>query len=159
MDRRERILTRVWELLQTIPGIAVCVRNRGELPENMRPALVMLDADEEPDLQHNGSRGQLRAPVVIMALRPQIFAVLQDREPKNEGVGEDLSALRRQILPIILPMVTGDETLRQLVGSNGYMRYEGLSTDMATGRAMSGQMQIHLAFGYPFRLEELTEGV
>jgi hypothetical protein len=158
MDRRERILTRVWDLLKTIPGMATHVRNRGELPEELRPALVLLDADESVELTHTQARGQLRTPPMIVVMRPQIFITLKDREPKNEGIGEELNRVRRLVLPILLPTLTGDDTLKTLVGANGFIRYEGLLTDMATGRSMRGELQFLFAFGYVLRLDELQQG-
>jgi hypothetical protein len=158
MDRRERILNQVWTLLQTIEGMAACVRNRGELPEGMRPALVMLDGDESVDLQPPGGRSQLATPPLLVTLRPQIFITLLDQEPKNAGVGEELNRIRRLVLPIILPTLTGDATIKGLVGANGYVRYEGLLTDMASGRAMRGELQFQFAFGYVLRLDELAQG-
>lgn len=157
MDRRERILTRLWELLQTIPGMKSYVRNRGLLPDDLRPALVLLDAGETVSLSHTSSRGQLSTPPLITVMRPQIFIVLKDRGPKNEGVGEELNRLRRLVLPLVVPGIQGDETLRQLVGSNGSIQYEGADTDMATGNMMQGQLQFMFAFAYPLRMEELVK--
>lgn len=164
MDRRERILTRMEELLQgvcTQLGGWIYARNRGELPDEMRPALILLDADEAVGLpvQLNQARGQLRTPPMIMEMRPQLFAVLKDREPKNLLVGTDLLTARRLILPLLLPSLLTDDTLKSLVGSNGFIRYEGLLTDLATGRSMRGECQFNFVFGYVLRLDELTQGV
>lgn len=164
MDRRERILIRLFELLQELTAALdtgwFCVRNRGELPDDYRPAIVLLDGDEATGLpaQITQGRGQLRTPPIVMEMRPQIFAVLKDNEPKNDGVGSTLSSTRRLILPKLLPSVVGDSTLKQLVGANGYIRYEGFLTDMASGRSMRGEGQFIFAFGYVLRLDELEQG-
>ena len=163
MDRRERILNRLGVLLQEVvadmPGWFYA-RNRGELPDELRPSLVLLDGDEIISfLQPSSSRGQMRTAPMVMSMSPQIFAVLKDREPKNEGVAEDLASTRRLILPKLLPSVVNDVTLKQLVGSNGFMRYEGFLTDMASGRSMKGEGQFNFAFGYVLRLDELEQGV
>jgi hypothetical protein len=158
MDRREGILARLLELLQTIPGMATYARNRGELPDAMRPALILLDADETVEFQHIQSRGQLRQPPTIVAMRPQIFLALKDAEPKNDGIGTELNRVRSLVLPLLLPTVMTDDTLKGLVGANGFIRYEGMLTDMATGRSMRGELQFQFAFGYVLRLDELSEG-
>lgn len=142
-DRRELILTRLFECLQMITGVTTVVRNRGELPEDKRPAITMLDADEEAGPAAIQQGHMAMAPNLVV-MRPEIYAVLQQREPKNENVGQDLNALRRSILQATI----NDATLKSLVGSNGLIIYEGCSTDLASGRSMQGQLQIKLAFRY-----------
>jgi hypothetical protein len=160
MDRRERILNRVWELLQTMPGVESCVRNRGLLADEQRPALVLLDGDEgvDPRFVPRSGRGSLTVPPSVMLLRPEVFYLLKNREPQNVDVGQDLSAARRTLLPLLIPAVTQDSILASLVGSNGSIQYEGCLTDMATGRSMEGQLQFQFVFAYVLNLTELAQG-
>lgn len=151
MDRRELILDATFEALKLVPGILSAYRNRGELPEDKRPAITMLDADERAD-ERAFDKGRLASAPNIMVLRPEIYILLTNKEPKNEGVGQELSVLRREVLKVTL----WNNTLKNIVGSNGEIRFEGCSTDMASGRSMQGQMQVHLAFKYPLIPNELV---
>lgn len=149
-DKREEILTRLFELLQTVPGVTTVARNRGELPEDLRPAITLLDGDEEADLAAVAQGHMVQAPNIV-TMRPEIYAVLQQREPKNENVGQDLNTFRKEILRVII----GDNNLKTLVGTNGLIFYEGCLTDLASGRSMQGQIQVRLAFRYVMKPSEL----
>jgi hypothetical protein len=143
-DRRELILLRVLAILQGLSGIAVAVRNRGELPTDMRPAAVLLDADEVARPSLPQQRGRLTLPPQFVDMSPEIYVVMDQREPKNERIGEDMNALRVAIVKAVM----GDPDIHQLVGANGDIRYDGVATDMASGRSMEGQMRIRMTFTY-----------
>lgn len=154
-DRRELILLRLFAILQTIPSIRPDVktvaRNRGELPDNLRPGLVLLDADETVRVaapqQH---RGNVQAASSTVDMTPEVWIALEQREAQNAKVGEDLDALRM----IILQNVFSDPQLPGILGSNGDMRYAGATTDLAQGRSMSGEMHVRMTFTYPLLRRE-----
>lgn len=154
MDRRESILAQLFVVLQSVAGVKSCWRNRAELPEDKRPAITVLDADEEVGTQVNSSRGAvgLSQQPVMVTMRPEIFVLLEQREPKNENVGQDMNAFRIKILNA----VNADTQLATLCTSNGSIVYEGCLTDLATGRSMTGQMQLRFAFSYPFKPSEIA---
>jgi hypothetical protein len=150
-DRRELILLRLLDILKAMPGLAAVVRNRGELPTDMRPAAVLLDADEVGRPGAAQHRGHLIKAPQFVDMTPEIYVVMDQREPKNERIGEDMNAMRVAIIKAI----TGDTELQQLVSSNGDIRYAGVLTDMASGRSMEGQMRVRMTFTYLLRNSEL----
>lgn len=155
MDRREQILARLYTVLQTVEpltGLTLSFwRNRGELPEDKRPAITMLDADEQVGTQvlHGRGQGGLAAQPVLVTMRPEIFILLDAREPHNKDAGQDLNVLRIRVLKA----VNNDVELATLVTT---LVYEGCLSDLATGRSMTGQMQIQFAFTYPFKASEFA---
>ena len=46
MDRREDILARLLAIASGIDGVTRAYRNKDEIPETSRPAIVILDGDE-----------------------------------------------------------------------------------------------------------------
>lgn len=158
-DKREQILARIFEVLKTVTPVNPHLhfqnggqvtlsfwRNRGELETDKRPAIMLLDADETVGTQVPDGRGHggLAAQPVMCVMRPEIFILLDPREPQNELVGELMNAYRAKILNA----VHVDAQLKTLAVTTVY---EGCLTDTATGRAMTGQMQIQLAFSYPLK--------
>lgn len=150
-DRRELVLVRLLAILATVPPIQVVVRNRGELPAEKRPAIVLLDGDETARLNVAQSRGRLTAAPCFVDMTPEIFVVMDAREPPNALIGKDMNTLRIAIVRAIY----ADADLKTILSSNGEIRYGGTSTDMASGRSMEGQMHIRLVFTYPLLPSEL----
>lgn len=148
MDKREAILARLLAILDNIPDVItpaqLVVRNRGELPEDKRPAIVLLDGSEEVRISHSGRGGVLMTPAV-MTLSPQIFVLLKPRQDAaNTGVGEELSAFRVAVIKAIAQ----DQILAQLCGSNGQVILNRVETDMQTGSTLSGELRFDFAIDY-----------
>lgn len=157
-DRREEILTRLEAILYTIvmtPPLVHVVRNKAGLPDERRPAIILLDADEALTQRiEQPSRGLTRPPQ-LMAMTPQIF-YLAGNLPQNTTVGQHLNAARIAIMDAIMH----DDQLRDICGANGSIYYGGCETDLKTGSTIEGQMQINPVFIYPFIPRELrAEGV
>ena len=156
MDKRETILAHLLSMLQTIDGVAQLdgsksvFRNRGEVPAEKLPAIVLLDGREVMKVT-NSTRGGMRAPTVF-TLSPQIFVVLKPRDDiNNDGVGEELLTYRAKIIALL----RDDDALWALLGSNGEAIYEGHETDMQTGSTMQGQMQMNFTFSYVLNPSDL----
>ena len=145
-DRRELILVRLLEIAKGIEGIAGAFRNRDEISEKQRPAIVILDADEAADDADPGSR-PARSPRRV-AMTPEIYILLG---AKPEELGSVINALRARFVKAVL----GDVQLASIVGSNGEVRYEGCATALARGRSMEGEMGVSFSFTYVLRPEEL----
>lgn len=147
MDRREDILTRLQLILQGISGYQV-YRARGDLPNVKRPALLLLDADEEALPQPNNSR-PAHAPYVVI-MRPEIVIVLATPDANRTNVGAQLNAMRVELCRLIL----NDPELIGICTSSGYIRYEGCITDLGQGRDFEGKMTLVFAFAYIFKHSE-----
>jgi hypothetical protein len=161
LDRREQVLDRLFTLLSelnipllggpngstSIPPEHV-VRNRNELPADMVPGIILLDADELRDLRQTlPTRGlkETQVPSQVMRMTPEIYVVLDVRGIMNQNVGQDLNTARRAILAAILP----DQTLQDIVGPNGNITLDACVTDLARNRTMKGQLGISITFTYP----------
>jgi hypothetical protein len=145
-DRREMILARLLEIARGIEGIAAAFRNRDEISEKQRPAIVILDADEAADDADPASR-PTRSPRRV-AMTPEIYILLG---AKPEDLGSVINSLRARLVSAVLT----DAMLLSIVGSNGDIRYEGCATALARGRSMEGEMGVSLSFTYVLRPEEM----
>jgi len=150
-DRREQVLSALFTVLQSVSGVKVAVRNRGELPPAIRPAVVLLDGDETARDGVPQERGRLTAAPNLVDMSPEIYVVMDQREPKNEHIGEDMNAMRMAILKAI----TTAAPLIAILGSNGDIKYGGCATDMASGRSMEGQLSLRFTFTYVLKPSEL----
>lgn len=155
-DKREAILQRMYAILHTIDGPAVVngvpsiFRNRGEVPPEKLPALVLLDGREEIRISAH-LKGGIKAPM-ILTLQPQVFVVLRPTvETDNNGIGEQLSDYRMRLLRAF----RDDDDLFGLLGSNGEIQYLGHETDMQTGLSMLGQMQLSFSLAYVLQPNDL----
>lgn len=155
-DKRETILQRMLIILGTITGPATVdgvpsiFRNRGEVPIEKLPALVLLDGKEAIKVP-TSSRGGALAPM-ILTLEPQVFVVLKPRDDvNNDGIGEELSQWRMKLLKAF----TTDDELLALLGSNGEILYLGHETDMQTGSTMLGQIQMLFTLTYVLKPSDL----
>ena len=92
-DRRELILMRLLEIARGIEGVTSAFRNRDEISEKQRPAIVILDADEAADDADPVSRSS-RAPRRV-AMTPEIYILLG---AKPEHVGTEINALRAKFI-------------------------------------------------------------
>lgn len=160
-DRRQLILSRLMTLLSgltitltdgsTIPAGHI-VHNRDELPQELVPGIILLDADEVKDQRFPSIQGRGSRPGPgMMKMTPEIYVVLDVRKPTNINAGEDLNLARAAILNAILH----DPTLDTITGSGGSIVLDGCYTDLARNRQMKGQMGMSICFGYPFIPDEL----
>jgi hypothetical protein len=147
IDRREAILVRLLAIMGSIDDVETVARDRGLLDNDARPALVLLDGDEQertPRVGRNVTGRQAMIPV-MMTMRPQLFVVLKNKKPANEGQGPLLNTLRTAVITAI----ANDATLLTLVGSNGDIVYNGCETDMKSGSGLDGQARLDFSLTYP----------
>lgn len=152
-DKREMILQRMLEILASIAAIGdapTIHRNRGEVPPELLPALVLLDGREVIRVSTSG-KGGILAPTVF-TLHPQVFVVLRPTvDPTNTGIGELLSDYRVKLLKAF----KDDDSLIAMLGTNGEINYLGHETDMQTGSTMLGQMQMMFSLNYVLNPNDL----
>ena len=146
LDKREAILLRMLAILETITNGAEPIfvfRNRGEVPPDKYPALILLDGGESFK-NSTSTRGGILAPTVYN-LNPQVFVLLKaSYTVNNDNVGPALSSWRMKLLRAF----ASDDSLFAMLGSNGEMQYLGHETDMQTGSLMIGQMLMQFSLSY-----------
>ncbi len=137
----------------TVIAAGNIVHNRDQLPAEKVPGIILLDADEtkDPRFPSNQGRGGPPGPG-MMKMTPEIYVVLDVRQPQNTNVGEDLILARAAIMDLI----THDATLQAITGSGGSICYDGCYTDLARNRQMKGQMGLSFTFGYPYVPDEFS---
>lgn len=150
-DRREKILLRLLAILTEVGGIDASIkvyRNRSEFEDKDLPALVLLDGNEgNKDIGSVDKRG-----VQIMIMTPQIFWVpLPPENALNVGLGPAVSLKRNALLKAI----KRDDNLAMLAGSNGYVEYRGMETDLNTGAEIEGQFRLDIAVSYTLDFNKL----
>lgn len=155
-DRREEILVRLETVILPsvvmTPSIAHIARNSVGIPDDKRPAIVLLDGDEAGILQpkHPDPRMGMAPQLVTMA--PEIFYLAGDL-PENQMPGTHLNLAKCKIMDAIV----SDVELRQICGRNGQIGFGGMETDMKTGSTVSGEAKINPIFTYPFIPSELKQ--
>jgi hypothetical protein len=149
-DRRELILVRLKEILESIADGKTVARNRGEFEERHRPAYVLLDGSEVTD---PAARNRGRQVVIknLVQMQPQIFFLADIQKPDNETIGTLINTERVKIIKAI----GEDQQLRSIVGTNGGIDYLGCETDMETGRSMQGEIQLNFEITYVLNPSEL----
>lgn len=155
VDRRQDVLDRLFAILVGVLDADSVFHNRGNLPVDKRPAIVLLDGVEAvPDHLRNPTRSRVVQSPVMLTLRPQIFYLAVPNPPKNDGVGEELNAARAAIIKAICQ----DAQLVDLIGGprgNGRVSYRGCDTDMQTGTLLEGELQLHFEIDYDLHPSQL----
>jgi hypothetical protein len=148
-DTREAILVRIEAILTDVAGdsgIRV-YRDRAGFEDEDLPAYVLLDGIETLVEKADDRRGPQ-----IMSLLSQIFYVPVPTENQlNVGIGPLLSQHRIKLVKGIMQ----DGPLQDLLGSNGFVEYRGMETDMQTGAEVKGQFRMDFAFAYVFNFNKL----
>lgn len=147
-DVREAILARLQVLFAGIVGTDHAFRNRLNIPDELLPAISVLDGDETPDDSGYG-RGRPANGPLVMYLRPEIYGFV-DANAADSEVGPAVSALRAAILKAVL----NDSTLLGLC-KDADIRYEGFSSGLAGGRSLEGELGLALCFVYVLRPKTL----
>jgi hypothetical protein len=147
VSTREAIHARLLAVLEAVgaaQGAALVERNRvHDLPAAARPALVLVDGDEDapdPDAPAGGRRGPA---VATVTMRPAVLGFV-DGDPGS--VGPALNAL----LAAVQAAVAADAQLRQLTGPNGAIAYAGADVDFAPGPRSEGGFIATFALSYVF---------
>jgi hypothetical protein len=149
-DRREEILSRLFEILDDIPGVSTVYRNNPDPNEAKMPAVVLFDADEElADPQPKASgRGEPATTVQFMVMRPEVHILLSARAA---DAGTRLSELRSRIFKAIVT----DSVLAGLADTNGKITLEACRSGFAAGRAMTSELKMEFSLTYVLRSSDL----
>ena len=111
-------------------------RDRGEVLEPNKPAVVLLDGVERTESIVKGTNVVVM-PAAVVGLIPQIFVLLLKRDDAANTllngvlapIGPEISGWRSRIIALLAQ----DETLAAMLGPNGRIEYRGSDTDMQTG--------------------------
>lgn len=150
IDRREEILARLLEIvLEVGPGAGVknVFRNRPEITAGQRPAIVILDSDEEGTLG-SFSLGRPVSTPGVMRMNPEVSLLVGG---PSDGLGLSLNQLRL----VVIKAVLADTTLADLVTTTGGVQYQGCATDLGQGRTLEGLMILNWEIHYPLRPSEM----
>lgn len=151
MDRREEILSRLFEIIESrkeppFSEYVTVERNAGQRRNDQRPACVLLDGSERAEVtaRSSGRMGMFRTQ--LMRMDPRIYILVKEDRPMNENVGQALNSLRLSLLRAI----ASDALLKNLITANGRLVLDAVDTDLNTGMSMSGEMELALSIIYPF---------
>lgn len=159
LDRREAILTRLFDIGQHLPGIASAWRNHGPAATGIlgvpRPAFLMYDGGASLT-QDVRTHKATRMPPTIWRMTPQIVILLANRDTVENilldavptPVGPELSAW----LNTVKDAITNDATLLDLVTANGTHFLSSIETDLQIGRAVGAfgaWLMMRYEFYYP----------
>jgi hypothetical protein len=139
-DRREAVLSRLFDLITAIGDFNAAERNLDELPEGVRPCAVLIDGDENRSADSEGRNGQ----PIIMVMTPIIAIGVSGQV---DDIGPNLSSLRSQVISKTL----NDATLRSIIGPNGKVIYDGLTGKLSHGSLMAADAEIRFAISYPLK--------
>lgn len=148
-DKRELILQRLEQVSAGVPGIAATARNRGLLRNEQRPAIVVLDGDETTASTGGDSRGRARMTPQVVRMRPEIYILPREARPTGEDdKGEDPGTVANDYRMLLLQAIAADEQIRQLIGPNGGIVYQGMVTDLHSGGYLAGEARLDLSISY-----------
>lgn len=145
-DRREQILAELESVVADLGGYTF-KRNDLNIDGSELPCIILLDGDEENDVEAYG-RGRPANSPQIMRMYPQLYFALEDHP---EGVGPLVNMTRGTIVHAVL----SDVGLQGLV-HNREIRYEGMESDLALGRSITGQAGIQLSMSYVLYPDDLA---
>jgi hypothetical protein len=153
IDRREKILGRIFEIVQSTAGITAAYRNNPDPSEGAFPSAVVLDGDEElaqiPDQTRNRGAG---APV-FMTMRSEIWILLS-------GDQDEAGALLNELRGRLYKAIVTDAPLLALIeaadrSGAGRILLQATRTDFAFGRMMQAEMVLEFAITYVLRASDL----
>jgi hypothetical protein len=149
LDKREDIIGRVVAIAGTVSGILKVARNVVEISKAARPAIVIWDGDEVTKPWGPTGRSTIGMRPMLVTMTLDVRLMLEDAATL---IGGEFNLYRRRFLAALL----GDATLIGLIGPNGDLRYEGLTTELAPGQKMEGEMALSIAIDYVLKPEDLA---
>jgi len=150
VDTREDILARLLEVVATIPNMRSTHRNNVDITEDLLPAVIVLDGDEETNDATDLSMRPAHRPTVVQFMPEIIIADQADL------VGSDLSVMRRELIKrVLFDTELNDQIVKTGRNGNGAIRYLGCQTDVGWMRSLHGALKAQFLFKYSMRPEEL----
>lgn len=153
-DIREQILARLVVVCQGVTGIAAVARNKLDVPGLVRPAVLINGGAEQLLTRHERARF---SQVQLMDLTPQVLLLV--RADDGNEAGTLLSLYRNRVVAAVLDDGFGSPvsgTLRELVTTNGGIRYEGCAEPELTPESKEPRLELQFVFTYPLKLSDLA---
>jgi len=147
-DTRELILARLVAVCGAVDGVQAAVRNRLDVADLARPAVVVHDGIEQMRDMPAGAR---YSEIARMELSPGITVIVRGGA---DGGGQILSLYRTRVVAAVLR----DSELISLTGPNGGIRYEGCVVSPPDAEGKEYRVDLALVFAYPFRLADFDLG-
>jgi len=142
MSKREDILARLLAILNTIEVFKLVARNLDEFPERVRPAVILLDGDEEAvaELARPWVKGKAYS---VIQMNPLIVVSMGGRP---QDVGTDINELMARIVTAVM----SDVELATIVVVNAQCGVYYIATDYRLNHslAMDCDMQMRFAIRY-----------
>jgi hypothetical protein len=146
-DQREAILSRLAALCGAVSGINAVGRNRLDVGDMLRPAVVVLDGSESFRDAPDGTRIDV---IQRMDLSPEIMIFVRG------GNGTEAGSLMALYRTRIVAAILSDSELAGIVTTNGGIRYQGCAVAMPDAEAQEHRIDISMTFSYVFKLSELV---
>lgn len=139
------ILEQLFAIAETIPGVKTVTWNVITLNDDQLPAIAILEGDEEANEDDPVSRPTFAPRRVIMV--PHIVIAARRRR-SDESPPLDIGPSLNTIYAALLKAIMTDTTLAGLTLDRDGVRFLGMESDLAVGRAMNGQMAVRFGFTY-----------
>lgn len=145
-DRREAILVRLYDLMQTVDPSFDPKRNVSELSDTAR-YVVLLDGAEHGVGTIPGRRSANEPPPQLIEMTPEVQFRMATKVKDATNVGTTLNFLRSQLIGIVLT----DPALLALTARGQAAHYEGAQPATAQGRSTEGGIGVAFTFTYLLR--------
>lgn len=146
-DRREDILARLPVVIGAIPGIVRTLRNQKSVTGKTGATVVISDGDEA-SVMEDDSNVSNRRPIMI-DMTPGISLLLGEPSPT---IGTTANNLRAKIIYAVMT----DEELQSIVGTNGFVKYQGLGNELDRGNSALADYSLNFRIRYPLFVNELS---
>ena len=144
MSKREDILARLLTILNTIEVFKLVARNLDEFPERVRPAVILLDGDEEAvaELARPWVKGKA---YTVVQMNPLIVISMFG---KPQDVGTDLNELMARIVTAVM----SDVELTTIVVANSQCGVYYLASDYRLSHSLAMDCDMQMRFGIRYTL-------
>jgi len=144
MSKREDIMARLLVILNTVEGFKFVARNVDEFPEKIRPAVILLDGDEEAvaELARPWVKGKA---YTVVQMNPLIVISMGGRP---QDVGADINELMARTVTAVL----SDVELTTIVVVNAQCGVYYLASDYRLSHSLAMDCDMQMRFGIRYTL-------
>lgn len=151
VDTRELVLARLLEIVTAIPTMRSAFRNNVDITEDMLPAAIVLDGDEETNDANDATMRPPSRPTLVQ-MTPEIIIA----EASVGQVGTGITALRRELIKrVLFDTALNEQIVKTGRYGNGAIRYLGCQTDVGWMRSLHGALRAQFMFKYTLKPDEL----